>query len=182
MHQLKLLVEDSQLDANILVLKCVSVWDDLLSISNRTVMLQAPGFETAVELLLPKNGIMAYDARNIFGVSTASALPDGLYTITYSVSPNDKVFVVAYHYRTAYIEQRLYRKMGAMLTTQDRHDIDGNGNVVLTKLENVYAKCLILLEALKGSISSNTDLVAADKQYQEIGRLIEGVKNMSNGM
>jgi hypothetical protein len=178
MHQLKLLVEDSQLDANILVLKCISVWDDLLSISNRTIMVQAPGFQRAVEVLLPKNGIMSYDSRNIFGISEVSPLPDGLYTITYSVSPNDQVYIVKYHYRTAYLEQRLYRKMGALLTDQDKHDIDRCGNVVLTKLQNVYASALILLEALKGSISGNADLVAADKQYNEIVRLLDGIKNI----
>lgn len=38
-------------------------------------------------------------------------LPDGLYTIKYSVSPNDKVFVEYYHLRTTNIMNAYYREI-----------------------------------------------------------------------
>lgn len=39
------------------------------------------------------------------------ALPDGLYTIKYSVSPNDKVFVEYYHLRTTSIMNIYYKEL-----------------------------------------------------------------------
>lgn len=38
-------------------------------------------------------------------------LPDGLYTIRYSVSPNDKVYVEYYHLRTSITENIYYREL-----------------------------------------------------------------------
>lgn len=42
---------------------------------------------------------------------TLGALSDGLYTIQYSVSPNDKVFVKYYHLRTTNITNVYYREL-----------------------------------------------------------------------
>jgi hypothetical protein len=39
------------------------------------------------------------------------SLPDGLYTIKYSVSPNDKVFVEYYHLRTTTIMNAYYKEL-----------------------------------------------------------------------
>ena len=38
-------------------------------------------------------------------------LPDGLYTIRYSVSPNDKVYVEKYHLRTTSIDNQYYTEL-----------------------------------------------------------------------
>lgn len=43
--------------------------------------------------------------------ATPMTLPDGLYKIRYSVSPNDKVFVEYYHLRTTGIMNMYYREL-----------------------------------------------------------------------
>lgn len=43
--------------------------------------------------------------------SVLSELPDGLYTITYSVSPNATVFVTYYHLRTTKTKRRYYEEL-----------------------------------------------------------------------
>lgn len=44
-------------------------------------------------------------------VSSESTLPDGVYTIRYSVSPNDKSYVEYYHLRTTKLTNAYYKEL-----------------------------------------------------------------------
>lgn len=45
------------------------------------------------------------------GTSTSLPIPDGVYKISYSISPNDKVYVSYYHLRTTAITNRYYAEL-----------------------------------------------------------------------
>jgi hypothetical protein len=184
MHLLRLYVKDSQLSPKYLIASDVSEYDALLPINNATLMVQIPGFPTPVTVVLPLRGKVSMSSTTL-GLTTGSRLcdlPDGLYTLTHSVSPNDKVYTAVYHYRTAIIEMLLYRKIADMASTMDTHSVDSNGAVELTKSEKTLAKGLLLLEGIKGNIYIDNDVNKAAEQYQELENLLASIKTGYDGM
>lgn len=62
-----------------------------------------PGFNEIITMIT-----LGYQEAN---ATELNGFPDGLYTIRYSVSPNDKVFVIYYHLRTTCITNEYYREL-----------------------------------------------------------------------
>lgn len=178
MHFLKLLIRDGIFDPRILVVTDISQYDDRLPLQDHALFIQLPGFDNAVKVPFPIGQTASYSAGLLkeCGAQDVSDLPDGLYTLTYSVAPNNKVFTVSYHFRTALLEQALYQKLSEIRANPDPHIIDGHGNNI-SHVENTLLRALMLIDGLKFNASVNGDVVAAENAYQEVSRLLSSLNN-----
>lgn len=109
-HKLSLYIPDT-MDNWSLTIQDTSVYTDLIPVSCPTLQIQLPGFTTATTVNdttmpnpLAPGFIRQFTACDL-DVQTESCgtrfdcLPDGIYVIRYSVSPNDIVYVEYNHLR-----------------------------------------------------------------------------------
>ena len=81
-----------------------SVYTDLIPVVCETLAITVPGFTSSVELSVNAGFIQNITACDL-GLQTADCnvtyvdIPDGVYIIKYSVSPNDQVYVEYNHLR-----------------------------------------------------------------------------------
>lgn len=131
-HHLSLDVPDTACE-NILRICDASVYAQGLNVDCQRLDIYVPGYTVPVyitEGLTPgfcKN-FSAYDLGLMPVNNPAVAdLPDGLYTIKYSVSPNDKVYVEYYHLRITATLNTYYKEvckvqLAACEPTPEQHD------------------------------------------------------------
>lgn len=116
-HFIKLNVP-STLTECILRVEDYSIYNSLLPFTAPTLQIQVPGFKTCVEFnLLNTPDLDKKFTLNItacmLGLQDTNCgfqnnpLPDGIYTITYSVAPNQILYDTVYHLRTSALERAL---------------------------------------------------------------------------
>lgn len=110
-HQLALDIPETN-NVSIFRILDASTYEETLDVKCATVQITSPGFTTPAEIdvttfantKLPSFNLVLNACTLGFAVTgcnqVAPALPDGIYKIKYSVSPNDKVYVEYYHLRT----------------------------------------------------------------------------------
>lgn len=81
-----------------------SVYSDLLPVTCPTLNITVPGFDFANQITVTQNFFGTYTACNLQLQTTDCGtkyveIPDGVYVIKYSVSPNDQVYVEYNHMR-----------------------------------------------------------------------------------
>jgi len=82
-----------------------SVYTDLIPVVCETLAITVPGFTYSVELPISNTGFLENITACDLGLQTADCgtsyvdIPDGIYIIKYSVSPNDQVYVEYNHLR-----------------------------------------------------------------------------------
>jgi hypothetical protein len=92
------------LNTCILTVMDTSVYTDLIPVVCETLAITVPGFNHSVELPVNSGFIQNITACDL-GLQTADCgtsyvdIPDGIYIIKYSVSPNDQVYVEYNHLR-----------------------------------------------------------------------------------
>jgi hypothetical protein len=103
-HQLSLELPDTN---NIKVLRLfdTSIYADALPIECSTLRITAPGFNLPVAIdVLPHFNIVlnacSLGLQRTSCTESSQPIPDGIYVINYSVSPNTNVFVEYNHLRT----------------------------------------------------------------------------------
>ena len=106
-HELSLEVIDT-LNQSILRLVDTSIYNSNLDITCSRLDILVPGFTNAVSIDVDPlfNSVITACDLNLQRTDCDSKhdyLPDGVYAIRYSVSPNDKVYVEYNHLRTACI-------------------------------------------------------------------------------
>jgi len=91
-------------NVGIMLFDDTSIYTSSLPVSNQNLQITPPGFSTPTIITstvphfrLVLNACMLGIANPTACASTCPAIPDGIYGINYSVSPNDKVFV-SYQY------------------------------------------------------------------------------------
>ena len=111
-HQLSLELPDSN---NIKVLRIfdTSIYSSDLSVDCGTLSIISPGYNLPVNIEVVPNFNLVLTACTLgiqsSGCEDASLpLPDGIYTIRYSVSPNSSVYVEYYHLRVTQTANRYY--------------------------------------------------------------------------
>lgn len=114
-HQLSLEVLDVK---NIGTFKITdtSVYSERLGVGNETLEITVPGFNDAVMFEVTNAFDLVLTACDLqLQVSNCgevlSDLPDGVYHIKYSVSPNSKVFVEYEHLRITMIMDQWYKQL-----------------------------------------------------------------------
>lgn len=109
---------------NILRIWDASVYGDGLEIDCPRLDIYLPGFSLPIyyvnnDAISPpavlEPGFVKNFSTSDLGITTADsvpqAFPDGLYTIKYSVSPNETVYVEYYHLRTTQLMNRYYKEV-----------------------------------------------------------------------
>jgi hypothetical protein len=93
-----------------------SVYTSALPIDCARLEITVPGFVSAVAITVTKDFNLFLTSCDL-GLQTTGCddetqvLPDGLYVIRYSVSPNDEVFVEYNHLRMTQAWNRYYKKL-----------------------------------------------------------------------
>ena len=89
----------------------ISIYTDVLPIKCGTLQITSPGFNIPVNITVDPEFNLILTACNL-GIQTencsdtSAVLPDGIYIIRYSVSPNTNVFVEYYHLRVTQFVNR----------------------------------------------------------------------------
>lgn len=124
----------------------LSVYSDLIPIECGRLDIAIPGFYQPVYIDVEPNFTL-----NLTGIDlglqreedSLIILPDGLYTIRYSISPNDSVFVEISHLRTTNIMNDYYREMCKLQLSQCEPD------AVVKQKMNDLLYIFMLIEAAK---------------------------------
>jgi hypothetical protein len=109
-HQLALDIPDTN-NVSVFRVMDASMYEKTLDVKCATLQVTSPGFTSPSThdmtnyALLASSFNLILNACSLGFVATgcqdvAPALPDGIYKLKYSVSPNDKVYVEYYHLRT----------------------------------------------------------------------------------
>ena len=90
-----------------------SVYADGLGVTCPQMVVNVPGFNTPIQLEPNQNFNLALNGVDLNIINPLAdylpALPDGIYTINYSVAPNKLVFVEIDYLRTVLLDQKILR-------------------------------------------------------------------------
>jgi len=117
-HQLSLEIPDSN-NVKVLRLFDTSAYADNVQVDCATLRITSPGFNLPIVIDVMPSFNLVLNACSL-GIQrsgcgdSSMALPDGIYVINYSVSPNDKVYVEYNHLRTTQIMNKYYNIMGQL--------------------------------------------------------------------
>jgi hypothetical protein len=114
-HQLSLEVPDTN-NCSVFRVLDTSIYDPHVPVTCNKLEITSPGFNepVAIDVISGFNLILNGCTLGIqsAGCGTVSErLPDGIYTIRYSVSPNDKVFVQYHYLRVCMITNKYYNEL-----------------------------------------------------------------------
>jgi len=114
-HQLSLEVPETN-NCQVFRVFDTSLYSDDLAVTCGTLQITSPGFNepVSIETLPGFNLILNACTLGIQSSgcgTTSQRLPDGIYVIRYSVSPNDKVFVEYYYLRTCQTVNKYFNEL-----------------------------------------------------------------------
>ncbi len=120
-HQLALEVPE-QSCSDRLTIWDASVYANGITVDCEKLEIKIPGYSTVyTHLYTDSPNPLEYNFNNTYtaidfgiqaqGSAELACLPDGLYTIQYSVSPNDEVYVKYYHLRTTKALNEYYKEI-----------------------------------------------------------------------
>ena len=98
-HQLSLDVQETTNEMVLIVLDS-SVYDNILPVECQTLEVTLPGAMSPKSFEINELGTKITLTYADFHEGEDCALPDGIYILKYSISPNDKVYVEYNHMRT----------------------------------------------------------------------------------
>lgn len=94
-----------------------SIYTDMLPVTCGTLQITVPGFNSPISIDVLPNFNLVLNACSL-GIQTlrcgdtSEVIPDGIYVVRYSVSPNDKVYVEYNHLRVTQFINRYHQKLG----------------------------------------------------------------------
>lgn len=113
-HSLAIDIPDTACE-NTLRIVDVSIYDSLVEFDCPRLDIYLPGFSEPIYYTDLTEGFIKNLSTQSLGLSAQenpiNNLPDGLYTIRYSVSPNTLVYVQYYHLRVTYLTNVYYREI-----------------------------------------------------------------------
>ena len=156
-HRLSLDILDTACDT-VLKISDASAYGQGLPVECPRLDITLPGFYQPIyiENLLP--GFIENITMVILGYQEANAdslntFPDGIYTIKYSVSPNDKVYKIYYHLRTTCIMNEYYRELCKLQLAECEPTVE-----VQQKLKDLrYIEMLIKAAKAKAEYCNSTN-------------------------
>lgn len=114
-HELSLEVPDTN-NCTVFRIFDTSIYDAHVPITCGTLEITSPGYNQPVSIeVLPHFNLVLNGCT--LGIQTngcghnSERLPDGIYTIKYSVSPNDKVFVQYHYLRTCMTNNKYFNQL-----------------------------------------------------------------------
>lgn len=171
-HNLKIEIEDAWEHPSYIRVNDWSEYDRVLPASNRVLKVEIPGIEGFSIVPFPQGSGYVYTAKSFKIATEVCPLNDGLWTFTYSVAPNEKVFTKVYHFRTVVLEEQLDALLACMLTS-DLTSEDKAAN------DRSLIECLLMLKSLH---SSNISPLNSGVAYSMYGRISRGINNLQNAI
>ena len=114
-HQLSLEVPDTN-NCSVFRVFDTSIYSSLLDVTCATLQITSPGFNEPVSIEVLPNFNLVLNGCTL-GIQTqgcgsvSELMPDGIYNIRYSVSPNDKVFVEYHYLRTCMTNNKYFNEL-----------------------------------------------------------------------
>lgn len=155
-HQLSLDIVQTS-NCSVIRLFDTSIYTDDLDVDCATIQVVPPGFNETVSISVSQNFDFLLTAC-LLGIQTqncsdqANYLPDGIYYIKYSVSPNDKVFVEYNYLRTCQILQKYYMELCKLELAACEPDADVKAQIAELQLIKAY------IDAAKAKVEECNDL------------------------
>jgi hypothetical protein len=170
-HHLDFIIP-SDLNTRAFRIEDISVYEDTLGYNNGLVEVTPPGFTTPIIFRVNRDFKLILNANllhlNTSGFKILPTLPDGVYTIRYSIAPNARV-AIEYDYFRNVLQESYYLKL--LIDLRDKRNL-------LTNKE--YSKrlkeLLTIKEYIVGAKYLAEDLVRtkdALELYNEINTLLK---------
>lgn len=151
---------------NTLALADISDYDNLV-IKNPTLEISAPGFNKQVVFFTPKQ-INVYTPADLkIDCDKEAGLPDGIYTIKYSIFPNIDNVVEKYFFRTNIIENAYQQAVLSILQGKCSCKSDYNKEILSIRL---------LMEGAVAASSKN-QIELSYQLYNKASEKINRIKN-----
>jgi hypothetical protein len=114
-HQLSLEVPDTN-NCSVFRVFDTSIYSDLIEVTCGTLQITSPGFNQPVSIDVLPGFNLILNACTLGLQSTgcgitSNRLPDGIYVVRYSVSPNDKVYVEYNYLRVCQTLNKYYNQL-----------------------------------------------------------------------
>lgn len=161
-HLLKIIIEDIQQDPNYIKAIDWSVYDTKLPVTNRVMKVNVPGHNTSRIITFSQSGSNTYSSKSLKLSKQIEVLPDGLWTFTYSVCPNEKKFTVYNHFRTVELTNKL---MSLIAKPNDFSSAN-------RELPEACMECLLMIKSLKTNTLDRYNLNKAYDLYNDTDRII----------
>lgn len=171
-HNLYIHVEDGTYDNRFIMIKDLSRWDNMLDVRHRLLQVLPPFLDKYIIADFPTHETMALNTINLGLSSSADDLPDGLYKIHYSVSPNDKIYLELCHYRVAKLMNRVLNQM-SKFSVNPASGIDSCGNIEVEKNENTLLHIWMMLKGAQAVGKDAYSKPKADELYKQSMRIYD---------
>jgi len=168
MHILALDIQDSVFNSKYLYLNDLSRYDPELLVAQQRICISVPGYDNYTVIWPERQKTLALDSI-LLGITTdtLSDLPDGVYELEYSVSPNNEVYIRKKFMRTSALYLRWLNENLKTDVEIERNAIDDRGNLELDKRVKVLTHTLTLITGAKASAEIYNDTVNAEKMYKQ---------------
>ena len=116
-HIPEIFIQDTT-DPRVLLVKDISVYDPNTAITIPSLKVYLPNNSVPYYLPFSVGNLNYYTSVSFFGYcgTCLSILPDGIYSVTYSVSPNDILFQTQKFLRTVCTKNKLLAILGDLYT------------------------------------------------------------------
>lgn len=143
-HQLFLEIPDTN-NVKVFRITDTSIYADSLERKCPTLQITSPGYTqpVSIEVLTGFNLVLNACTLGLLNSgcdSESPQLPDGVYSIRYSVSPNDKIYVDYYHLRVSQTRNILNNEYGRLELAACEPNRDVKERLVELRLIDSYIK------------------------------------------
>jgi len=169
-HKPLLYISNTEEDCRVLEIQNISLWDANLPITNTVLKINLPNIDCDYIVPFPISG-KGYYTTNTFGITNASCgqdllnLPDGIYTITYSVCPNDQVFTTTSFLRVCQTRNLILYLLSNIFNAQPHSEklINTFGVDVTKNRIQELKDLLVLLDTAKSDVRASKLQQGQDK-------------------
>jgi hypothetical protein len=125
------------------------------------IEVKFPNMQKIYQLVIESSGFKRLTTKNLHYLKTIQDFPDGVYEVTYSVAPHDKVVKKIKHLRTSFLQKDIKNIL---------NKIDSDSEVI----SNLY-KINLYLQAASLSLNDNEKLAVSF--YKEAQKQINNIKD-----
>lgn len=182
MHYLNLYIDENPSDCRTLNITDISLYDSEIAVTNPVIKINIPK-DSCDYLPVFKVRGTSYYTTNSFGITKAScgqdlcSLPDGIYRITYSVCPNEEIFVTYSILRDCQTRSNILFQLGNLLRGCCEGDVkDGYGNDITNKRIEDLRDLILILDSAKIE-AKNHAYSQAEEKLKYVGRKLNSFVN-----
>lgn len=149
-HKPRIYVHDDPSDTKLLFVTDMTEYDSMIPVENRILEIKVPGVNDTRVVPFPKGKQTYYDSviMGLFNSDCPNPLPDGLYTVKFSMAPNTELFHQVLYFRVAALENRIFRLI-SRVQLECPDGVDDCGNHVMKKVENLIMHSWMLCQSAK---------------------------------